>query len=276
MMMIASCIESLLKSELIKGKDLSFIRTMGLGGEGVTAEFEKKAAGFMLEHNITSEMTYGYGMTENSSGATSRFNKETSSVGGVGVPQINTIVSIFDPETNEELKYGEEGEICVLSSTHMLGYHNEPKLTASVLKKHKDGNIWLHSGDLGCMDENGHLFVKGRTKRMIMLFSGNKIYPTEIEEMIETIDEIDRAIIVPEPDIVHEGSVVPCAFITLNTPLTEGELRSKINAVLGETMANYVNLNNIYIRTELPHTSIGKVDLKQLENESYVLSKRNK
>lgn len=275
MMMIASCIESLLKSELMKGKDLSFIKTMGLGGEGVTGEFEKKAEDFMIEHNITSSMTYGYGMTENSSGATSRFNRETSSVGGVGVPQVNTIVSIFDPETEEELSYGEEGEICVLSSNFMLGYYNDPKLTASVLKQHKDGNVWLHSGDLGYMDENGHLFVKGRTKRMIMLFSGNKIYPLDIEEMIETIDEVDRAIIVSEPDPIHEGSVVPCAFVTLNTQLNEQELREKINTVLGEKMANYVNLNSIHILEKLPHIGIGKVDLQKLERESYRLSKRN-
>ena len=157
----------------------------------------------------------------------------------------------------------------------MLGYFNDPKLTAAVLKQHKDGNIWLHSGDLGYMDENGHLFVKGRTKRMIMLFSGNKIYPLDIEEMIETIDEVDRAIIVPEPDPIHEGSVVPCAFITLNTQLNGQELRKKINTVLGEKMANYVNLNSIHILDELPHIGIGKVDLQKLEQESYRLSKRN-
>ncbi len=276
MMMIASCIESLLRSELMKGQDLSFIKTMGLGGEGVTGEFEKKAEDFMIEHNITSAMTYGYGMTENSSGATSRFNRETSSVGGVGVPQVNTIVSIFDTETGQELKYGEEGEICVLSSNFMIGYYNDPVLTASVLKKHEDGRIWLHSGDLGYMDENGHLFVKGRIKRMLMLYSGNKIYPLDIEEMIETIDEVERAIIVPEPDPIHEGSIVPCAFVTLNTPIDENTLRQKINQVLGEKMANYVNLNSIHIIKELPHLGIGKVDLKKLEEESYRLSKRNK
>ena len=109
-----------------------------------------------------------------------------------------------------------------------------------------------------------------------MLFSGNKLYPADIEELIETIDEVERAIIVPEPDPLHDGAIVPCAFITLNTPLTKDELRSKINTVLGEKMASYVNLNNIYIKESLPYTSIGKVDLKQLENESYVLSKRNK
>ena len=276
MVMISSSIDSLTRSEIIKGQDLSFIKTLGIGGEGVTVEFEHKANEFMKEHNINSSMMYGYGMTENASGATSRFNRQTSSPGAVGVPQINTVVSIFDPETNEELTYGEEGEICILSSSIMLGYYNNVEMTNKVLRKHSDGHIWLHSGDLGYMDENGHLFVKGRIKRMIMLFSGNKIYPLDIEELIETIEEVERAIIVPEPDPVHEGAVVPCAFVTLNTELTEQELRRRINEILGEQMASFVSLNNIYIKKELPHTSIGKVDVKQLERETHILAKRNK
>lgn len=276
MVMIASSIDSLANSEIIKGQDLSFIKTLGIGGEGVTPEFEKKAEQFMIEHKINSCMTYGYGMTENASGATSRFNSATSSPGAVGVPQVNTIVGIFDPETNKELTYGEEGEICILSSSIMLGYYNNPEMTNNALKKHSDGNIWLHSGDLGYMDTNGHLFVKGRIKRMIMLFSGNKIYPIDIEELIETIEEVERAIVVPEPDPEHKGAVVPCAFITLNTQLTEKELRRRINEVLGDQMASFVKLNNIYIKEELPHTNIGKIDIKQLEQESYTLAKRKK
>ena len=276
MVMIASSIDSLLRSDIIKGQDLSFIKTLGIGGEGVTPEFEIKANKFMSDHNIKSTMMYGYGMTENASGATSRFNQETSSPGAVGVPQVNTIVSIFDPETNEEKLYGEEGEICILSSSIMLGYYKNPEMTEKALRLHSDGNLWLHSGDVGYMDENGHLFVKGRIKRMMMLFSGNKLYPADIEELIETIDEVERAVIVPEPDPIHDGAIVPCAFITLNTPIPEQELRFKIKEVLGEKMVSYVNLNNIYIKEELPHTSIGKVDLQKLEKESYTLAKRNK
>ncbi len=276
MVMISSCIESLLKSELIKGKDLSFIKTLGIGGESVTAELEEKANQFMIEHNITSSMTYGYGMTENGSGATSRFNKETGSIGSVGVPQVNTILGIFDTETGEELTYNKEGEICILSNTFMLGYYNEPNLTKSVLKKHSDGLTWLHSGDLGYLNENGQLFVKGRIKRMIMLFSGDKVYPQDIEELLESLDIIDRAIVIPEPDTIHENSVVPCAFITVNQNISFEELEYKIKKVLKENTENFVKINNIYIKDTLPKTSIGKIDLKGLEEEAAKLSLKNK
>ena len=276
LVVISSCIDSLLKSEKIQGMDLSHIKTLGIGGEAVTAEYEEKAVQFMLDHNITPNMTYGYGMTENASGATSRFNDATSSVGGVGVPQVNTIVSIFDPETEEELKYYEEGEICVLSSTHMLGYYNEPEKTKSVLRTHKDGSVWLHSQDLGYMDENGQLFVKGRIKRVIFLFTGNKVYPLDVEELIESIEEVERAVVVPEPDPIHENCLVPCVFVTLNKEISEKELRVKIDEIVGQNSESFVKINSIHVMENLPKTAVGKVDLKQLEGEAITLSKRNK
>ena len=268
MLMISYCIDSLIKSPKISGQDLSFIKTMGIGGEGVTPEFEEKAQQFMYDHNINSAMMYGYGMTENSSGVTSRFNYETSKTGSVGVPQINTVVGIFDQDTLDELPYGEEGEVCILSSTQMLGYFGDTALTRSVLKKHRDGNIWLHSGDLGFMDEDGHLFIQGRTKRMIMLFSGDKIYPKDIEDLIETIPEIDRAVVVPEPDPEHDNNVVPCVFVTLNTDISPQELKQKVDQVLGDNISSNIKLQNIYIKETLPQTAIGKVDLQTLEEET--------
>ena len=274
LLMISYCIDSLLKSKKIQDLDLSFIKTMGIGGEGVTPEFEEKAQRFMNNHNINSAMMYGYGMTENSSGVTSRFNYDTSKTGSVGVPQINTVVGIFDPETMKELSYGEEGEVCILSSTHMLGYYGDDALTKSILKKHEDGNVWLHSGDLGFMDEDGHLFIQGRTKRMIMLFSGDKIYPKDIEDLIETIDEVDRAVVVPEPDPDHENNVVPCVFVTLNQKIDESLLSKKIQEILGGNLSSNIKLNHIYIREVLPQTAIGKVDLKQLEAETKKMCKK--
>lgn len=274
LLMISYCIDSLLKSKKIQDLDLSFIKTMGIGGEGVTPEFEEKAQRFMNNHNINSAMMYGYGMTENSSGVTSRFNYDTSKTGSVGVPQINTIVGIFDPETMKELSYGEEGEVCILSSTHMLGYYGDDALTKSILKKHEDGNVWLHSGDLGFMDEDGHLFIQGRTKRMIMLFSGDKIYPKDLEDLIETIEEVDRAVVVPEPDPNHENNVVPCVFVTLNQKIDENLLSKKVQEILGGNLSSNIKLNHLYIREVLPQTAIGKVDLKQLEEETKKMCKK--
>ena len=86
----------------------------------------------------------------------------------------------------------------------------------------------------------------GRTKRMIMLFSGDKIYPKDIEDLIETIDEVDRAVVVPEPDPDHENNVVPCVFVTLNQKIDESLLSKKVQETLGENLSSNIKLNHIY------------------------------
>ena len=274
MPLISSGIEKLISSPIIKGKDLSFIKTLGIGGEGVTPEFEIKADQFMKEHKIESCMTYGYGMTENASGATSRFNHQTSTIGSVGVPQINTVLGIFDLETKKELKYNEEGEICILSSTFMLGYYGDQKKSQEIFQMHDDGNIWLHTGDIGTIDENGHVYIKGRTKRVIFIYTGEKIYPLDLEEIIETIDEIDKVIVVAEPDPEHENAIIPCCFVTLSKQISVEELKSKISRLLKTNAASYVRINNVHIKDEFPKTAIGKVDWKSLEEEAKILSKK--
>lgn len=276
--LISSCLDILLKSELLKDQDLSFIKSIGIGGEKVTPETEEKAKEFMIKHNISSCMTYGYGMSENGSGATSRFNEATSTVGGMGVPQVNTTVGIFIKDSDEELQYNKEGEICVNSETLMNGYYNDPVETNKVLKKHADGTVWLHTLDRGYIAKNGQVFPRGRYKRMIFLFDGNKVYPDDISELLETLDVIDRAVIVTEPDPIHENSIVPCAFITLNHEISEEELRQQVEEVIKKYAASFVKLNNIYICSAIPKTSIGKVDLQGLEAEarSRAVKKRNK
>ncbi|MGN1371022.1 MAG: class I adenylate-forming enzyme family protein [Candidatus Coprovivens sp.] len=274
MPLISSGINVLMDSRMMKGKDLSFIKTLGIGGEGVTTDFEERAEEFLQEHNIKSCMTYGYGMTENSSAATSRFNRATSAPGSVGVPLVNTIVSAFDLETDEELKYGQEGEICVLSSTFMVGYFGNEHKINEVFKMHSDGNIWLHTGDIGYLNEDGKVFIKGRKKRVIFIFTGEKVYPLDIEELIETIDSVDNVVIVAEPDPEHDGALVPCCFVTLTDQITQEELRNKISLVLKEKAASYVKINNIYIKDKFPKTDMGKVDWKKLEEEAKILSKK--
>lgn len=274
MPLISSAVESLMSSSLLKDQDLSFVKTLGIGGEGVTPEFEVKADGFMKKHNIKSGMTYGYGMTENSSGATSRFNNQTSSIGSVGIPQVNTILGVFDIDSLDELEYGKEGEICILSSTFMLGYYGDKQKTKDVFKMHDDGNIWLHTGDIGYINEDGHVFIKGRTKRVIFIYTGEKVYPLDLEDLIETVDEVDKAIVVAEPDPDHENALVPCCFVTLSKDIDIEKLERKIAAIVKEKAASYVRINNIHIKDTFPKTDIGKVDWKKLEEEAKVLGKK--
>lgn len=273
---IASGIDYLINSPKIQKEGLSFMKSLGVGGEAMTEEIEIKSSEFLSKFGVEEHARIGYGMTENSSGAAARFNSETTSFRGSGVPQLNTIISIFEPNTDIEKKYGEEGEICVLSSTYMLGYYNDIDATNSVLRKHSDGQIWLHSGDLGYMNDDGHIFIQGRMKRVISLFDGHKIYPLALESLIETLEEVEKAIIIPEIDPHHPGGVRPCCFIVPSKQISEEELLNKINETCFQGQPEHSKIKTIYYKKQLPKTSIGKIDLHSLEEEAYILSKRNK
>ena len=272
MAFIVSGLDVIIKSPLMQKESLSFMKSIGVGGEAITPEFEKRANLFLQRHNIESCVRTGYGMTENGSGAAARFNESTNKLGSTGVPQLNTIISIFNPDTNEELKYGETGEICVVSDSFMLGYYNDREKTNVVLKKHIDNRIWLHSGDIGHMDKDGFLFVTDRLKRVISLYSANKVFPLDLEKMIETIDGIEKAVVVPENDIEHPGYVVPSCFVLTNKDYSESELLKIINKICLKNHPSYNRINSVHIRKNLPHTQIGKIDLQALEKEAIQLS----
>ena len=108
-------------------------------------------------------LAQGYGMSELSAAASfcvGDIHKPRS----VGIPSVTTTVGIFDRDTGEELGYNQRGEICVTGPSMMKSYFNAPEETAHVMRVHEDGKTWIHSGDIGYIDEDGFLFVIGRMK----------------------------------------------------------------------------------------------------------------
>lgn len=100
-----------------------------------------------------------------------------------GIPLPDTLIKICIPGTRDEVPYGQRGEICVYGPTLMKGYINNVEETDQALQKHADGRVWLHTGDLGYIDEDGFLFFVQRLKRMI-ISSGYNVYPSEIEKFL--------------------------------------------------------------------------------------------
>ena len=111
-------------------------------------------------------MREGYGTTECVT-ASCLTPFDTYREGSIGIPLSDTYYAIVNPHNDTELPYGEEGEICICGPTVMKGYLNNAEETASTLRRHKDGNLWLHTGDLGVMDEDGFVYYKQRMKRLI-------------------------------------------------------------------------------------------------------------
>lgn len=172
--------------------DLSSLRTGIMSGSPCPVPIMEKVMDVM---NMK-EITICYGMTETSPVMTQTRVHDTlvqrTSTVGRAMPGIE--VAILDPETGEKMPPGEQGEICCRGYNVMKGYYNNPDATAQAI----DPDGWMHSGDLGTMDEDGYLTITGRLKDMI-LRGGENVYPREIEEFLYRMEGIKDVQVVGVP-----------------------------------------------------------------------------
>ena len=200
--------------------------------------------------------------------------KDKTRPGTIGIPWPGTYVQIVKPGTDEEVPYGEDGEICICGSTVMLGYYNNEKETNDALHIHSDGNIWLHSGDIGSMDEDGFITYKQRLKRMIVS-SGYNVYPSQIEEVIESHEAVLNCSVVGVP---HPYKVeVAKAYIVLKKGYYETDsLKEEIKKLCKENLSHYAIPKEFEYRKSLPKTMVGKVDFRKLQEENRKIRENEK
>ena len=164
-------------SRIPEDYDMSHFKMFGFGAEPLSKKYIEKVQNFLNKHNYSGQLSAGYGQSEGGSGFTVAYGKEMILSGSAGMPYIDTVISIFEPKTSNELKYYEVGEICKSGAGIMIGY-SDKNLTDEVLKTHPDGNLWLHTGDTGFMTPKGLLFVLGRTG--LNIYPGKTIFPLGI------------------------------------------------------------------------------------------------
>ena len=177
------------------------------------------------------------------------------------------------PGTTKELPYGVEGEICLAGPTVMLCYVNHPKETADTMKDHGDGLIWVHTGDLGKMDEEGFIYFRQRIKRMIVT-NGYNVYPSQIENVLEAHEAVHLACVIGVKDPIRVQRVK--AFVMLK-PGYEGseELKKDILEHCSKYVARYAMPRELEFRPELPKTLVGKVAYRVLEEEANAAAPAN-
>ena len=259
--------EKLMNSKEMKnGFDLSFFRTAGSGGDTMNAGLESKLNGFLREHGCRYPLSQGYGMSEVSSAASCCCNGNFKSL-SVGYPLLTTTVAIFKPGTTEELGYGEEGEICISGPSVMLGYLNNPEETEKVMVKHPDGTVWVHSGDLGCMDEDGFIFIKGRIKRMITRFDGHKIFPVQIESVIGMVDDVQSCAVVGVADTEHAQGMQALAVVKLRQGADEAAVREMLKEKMETELEDRGRPKFLHFVDEMPLAGMGKIDYNKLAAE---------
>ena len=179
---VPTLFEALISNNNIKNLDLSFLKYVISGGDVLNKNLEEKINNYLKEHGSSAVITQGYGMTEALAAvclAIPGINKS----GSIGIPLAGNYIKIINPSTRKREPYNVVGEICINSKALMMGYLNNESETNESLQIHDDGHIWLHTGDLGYMDEDGFIFYKGRSKRMIIT-SGYNVYPSHIEEIL--------------------------------------------------------------------------------------------
>jgi long-chain acyl-CoA synthetase len=209
------------------------------------------------------KLVEGYGLSEASPVCTCNPVESTGKIGTIGVPLPETDVRVVDVETGQKvLAQGKEGELCIKGPQVMKGYWNMPTETANVLRADDSGEVWLFTGDIAVVDEEGYVQIKDRKKDMIIA-GGYNVYPNEVEDVLYTHPAIMEAAVVGIPD-ERRGEVVK-AFVVLKEgeTLTEEELR----AWCKKEMRAYMVPKQVEFRKDLPKTMVGKILRRQLLEE---------
>ena len=216
--------EALLRLPVMEKADLSCLKGVFSGGDSLSVELKKKLDKFLYDHNSTIQVREGYGMTETVTACCLTpplmFKK-----GSIGVPFPDTFIKIVKPGTEEEVPYGEEGEILLSGPTVMKEYMNHPDETKDTLRKNSDGLTWVYSGDLGSMDNEGFVYFHGRAKRMI-ISSGYNIYPGQIENILDAHELVQMSCVIGVPDAYRMQKVK--AFVKLASGVMPSDETKKI------------------------------------------------
>ena len=255
-------------SPLLKNKDLSFIRNYAAGGDAITVGAEQTVDAFLKEHGAEFPLAKGYGMTEVSSAATAAAGT-VNKIGSVGIPLVNTVVSVFEPGTENELPIGERGEICISGPAVMKGYYNKPNETAILLHRHADGKLWAHTGDIGYMDEDGFVFLNSRIKRLIIRHDGFKVFPSMIENVISRHPAVQQCSVVGCTDRDHVQGRLPFVYVVLEPEADKKkrQIQRELRQLCREELPEYVQPVGYKFISEMPFTPIGKVDYRKLEED---------
>ncbi|MBO4359540.1 MAG: AMP-binding protein [Eubacteriaceae bacterium] len=256
--------EALLRLKSIDGADMSSLKGVFSGGDSLSVELKKKFDRFLKEHNAPIQVREGYGTTETVTACCLTpvdYHKE----GSIGIPFPDTYIKIVRPGTDEELPYGEEGEILLSGPTVMKEYMNHPEETAETLRKHSDGLTWVYTGDLGVMDEEGFIYFRGRAKRMIVS-SGYNIYPGQLENILDAHEYVQMSCVIGVPDPYRMQKVKAFVKLAEGIPATEAT-RQELLSYCRKNIAKYAMPYDIEFKDDMPKTLVGKVAYRVLEEE---------
>ena len=267
---VPTLFEALNNNKGLKEGDFSSINCIVSGGDIMDEENYNRYNEFFKKYGSNAKIRIGYGLTE-SCAATCLTPTDMHRKGSIGIPLPDTIYKIVDPETLKEKDVMEDGEICINGPTVMLGYLNEEEETENTLKKHKDGKVWLHTGDIGCMDKDGFVYFKSRLKRII-ISSGYNIYPSYLENVINKHEYVANSTVIGVPD-KYRGQIAKAYVVLKKEVKLNEEVEKEIKDYCAKYIAKYAMPKVFEFRRELPKTLVGKIAYTVLEEEEKLREK---
>ena len=261
-------LEAMLTAPERNNADLSFIRLSAYGGEAMDPQNEKAVNELYEQCHVQNKLGKGIGMTELMGASTFTMPGLDMGENDLGVPLQLSNCKIIDTETHKELGYNKEGEVCFAGPCVMLGYYHNKQATEELVRVHKDGIRWIHTGDLGKLDEKGRLHLTGRIKRIIMTKGKDgvitKLFPDRIEKVVNTHEAVLLSCVISVPDEVRVN--YPKAFVELKPGFTgSAQLSEEIRKYCHNFLPDYMIPEEVDFVDELPRTSRGKVDFRALE-----------
>ena len=235
---------ALAKHPMVDKYDLSELKSVFSGAAPLDASMEEACT-----ERLGCEVIQGWGLTETSPVVTTNYNTPRGPrPGSVGVPLPNTELRVVDPATGADVSRGETGELLVRGPQVMKGYLNAPEATAAML----DPDGWLHTGDLGTVDEHGYVFIVDRVKELIK-YKGLQVAPAELEAVLISHPEVADAAVVRYPD--EQAGEVPKAFVVARNPVDPEELM----AFVAERVAPHKKVRRVEFVDEIPKAASGKI-----------------
>ena len=249
-----------------KDIDMSFVKLVISGGDRLPPDTQDAMNELLSRHGSKAVVRQGYGLTECLSGV-SLMPPGCLEHNCIGRPYSNTDFKIIDPETGNEVPNGTNGEILISGPSVMIGYYNEKEENLNTLKMDGNGRVWLHTGDMGRIGDNGLLYFECRIKRMIIT-NGYNVYPGVLEDIIRRCHGVSDCAVIGVPDALR-GEIVR-AYIVFDKKAEQGgnfdEALKGVKKELGLTVSKFAMPRSFAVVEKIPRTKVGKADTDALLN----------
>lgn len=260
----------------MKNLNCEFLKAVIVGGDSMNKVAEDRVNNFLKAKRSEARVCKGWGLTEVNSAFSYTKDRDTNAIGSVGIPLVGNEIKIVKPvdsdeidfDSLEEVKYNEVGEIFINSKSTILDYLNNPLESKRVFFYSKEtGEKWVRTKDLGRITEDGHIYIDGRMKRIIIRPDGHNISPFAIENIIISHDMVENCAVVGTPSLEHVHGEYATAYIELKKEYRnrEKEILIELRKQVESLLPNRDVASEYKVIDEMPLTNIGKVDYKALE-----------